>query len=114
MIDSYCTAATPGKPTGPLGISDVSKNNCRLRWKPPLDTGGARIKGYVVEKREVGKPYWTPAGSDCRDTECDVTGLVENKEYEFRVAAVNENGQGDWLNADQSIIAKLPFGECYK
>mgnify|MGYP001595909996 CR=1 FL=1 len=46
-----------------------------------------------------------------QDTEIDVQGLFENKEYEFRVAAVNENGEGDFLQGDNSIIAKLPFGK---
>ena len=46
-----------------------------------------------------------------QEPECDVQGLYENKEYEFRVCAVNENGEGDYLNADSSIVAKLPFGK---
>ena len=103
--------ATPGKPGGPLGISDVSKNSCSLKWRAPRDTGGARVQKYVVEKREKGKPYWTPAADNIRDTEADIQGLVEGKEYEFRVCAVNENGEGEWLESDQSIIAKLPFGK---
>ena len=40
----------------------------------------------------------------------DVQGLVEHKEYLFRVAAANANGVGDWLDAPSSIIAKMPFG----
>ena len=45
-----------------------------------------------------------------QDTDVDVQGLIENKEYLFRVAAANENGPGEWLEADSPIIAKLPFG----
>ena len=37
--------------------------------------------------------------------------MYENKEYEFRVCAVNENGEGDFLTTDHPIVAKLPFGE---
>jgi hypothetical protein len=46
-----------------------------------------------------------------QDCNIDVQGLIENKEYTFRVAACNENGQGEWIEADSPIIAKLPFGE---
>jgi len=40
-----------------------------------------------------------------------VQGLVDHKEYLFRVAAANANGAGDWLEMPSSIIAKMPFGE---
>jgi len=40
-----------------------------------------------------------------------VQGLVDHKEYLFRVAAANANGTGDWLEMPSSIIAKMPFGE---
>ena len=45
-----------------------------------------------------------------QDIDCDVQGLIENKEYLFRVAACNENGPGDFLEIDTPIVAKLPFG----
>ena len=51
-------AAVPGKCSG-LQVSDITKNACRLRWKPPDDDGGSRVTHYVVERQEVGKPYWT-------------------------------------------------------
>ncbi|CAH1785273.1 unnamed protein product [Owenia fusiformis] len=101
--------AKPGPPTGPLDVSDITKSTCSLAWKPPKDDGGSKILHYIVERQEVGKPYWTTVSSFCKDTNCDVQGLYEDKEYLFRVAAVNENGEGTWLDAPNSIIAKLPF-----
>ena len=53
-----CRTAVPGKCSG-LTVSDITKNACRLRWKPPEDDGGSRVMHYVVERQEVGKPYWT-------------------------------------------------------
>ena len=50
--------AVPGKCSG-LNVSDITKNACRLRWKAPEDDGGSRVTHYVVERQEVGKPYWT-------------------------------------------------------
>ena len=45
-----------------------------------------------------------------QDTSIDVQGLYENGQYFFRVAAVTENGPGDFLEAPNPIIAKMPFG----
>ena len=58
--------AKPGKPTGPLAVSDITKSQCRLKWKPPKDDGGSRLHHYQVERREVGKPYWTTVHSHCK------------------------------------------------
>ena len=54
--------AVPGKCSG-LTVSDITKNACRLRWKAPDDDGGSRLTHYVVERQEVGKPYWTTVAS---------------------------------------------------
>uniref|UniRef100_A0A3B3WVR5 Ig-like domain-containing protein n=1 Tax=Poecilia mexicana TaxID=48701 RepID=A0A3B3WVR5_9TELE len=45
----------PGPPIGPLKVSDVTADNCVLMWAPPADDGGAKIEGYVVEKRESSR-----------------------------------------------------------
>jgi len=41
----------------------------------------------------------------------EAQGLVEHKEYLFRVAAANANGTGDWLEMPSPIVAKMPFGK---
>ncbi|XP_065941806.1 twitchin isoform X17 [Magallana gigas] len=101
--------SAPSPPTGPLGISDITKNSCRLSWKPPKETGGAKISSYVIERQEVGKPYWVTVSSHCKDTHQDVQGLFENQKYLFRVMAVNEHGQSEPLQAENPIVAKMPF-----
>ncbi|KAL8579176.1 hypothetical protein ACOMHN_010760 [Nucella lapillus] len=99
----------PGEPTGPLNVSDITKNTCRLSWKPPKEDGGARVTGYQVERQEVGKPYWVTVASNCKDTMLDLQGLYEHNQYRFRVAAVNENGVGEFLQTESPIVAKMPF-----
>ncbi|CAG5115700.1 unnamed protein product [Candidula unifasciata] len=100
----------PGAPVGPLAVSDITKRSCRLAWKPPTDDGGSKITSYLVERQEVGKPYWVTVSSHCK-------GLYENSQYLFRVAAVTENGPGDFLTAQSPIVAKMPFSKfvfvCY-
>lgn len=39
-----------------------------------------------------------------------VTGLTPEKEYKFRVTAVNAEGESEPLQTEKSIIAKNPFG----
>ncbi|XP_041366543.1 twitchin-like isoform X3 [Gigantopelta aegis] len=99
----------PGSPTGPLNVSDITKNACRLAWKPPKEDGGGKITSYLVERQEVGKPYWITVSSHCKDTSIDVQGLYENHQYLFRVCAINEHGEGDHLQAENPIVAKMPF-----
>ena len=42
------------------------------------------------------------------DNEHTVKGLQENKEYEFRVAAVNKVGKGKWSQTEAAIEAREP------
>lgn len=56
-------SATPGPIVKPLTASDITKNSCHLRWRPPLDDGGSKVTHYVVERQEIGKPYWTTVAS---------------------------------------------------
>lgn len=59
---------------------------------------------------ECDERRWVPAGRcDADKNEMDVTGLEPGKKYLFRVKAVNEEGEGDALEADASIVAKNPF-----
>ena len=48
---------------------------------------------------------------DVQDPECDVQGLIENREYEFRVAACNDSGLSEYLQGENPVTARLPFGE---
>ncbi|KAL8565325.1 hypothetical protein ACOMHN_029021 [Nucella lapillus] len=100
----------PGAPMGPLAVSDITKNSCKLAWKAPKVDGGARITGYTVERQEVGKPYWVTVMSNCKDTNLDIQGLYDDHKYLFRVAANNENGVGDFLEVEGGpILARMPF-----
>ncbi|XP_055331451.1 twitchin-like isoform X3 [Paramacrobiotus metropolitanus] len=99
----------PGPPTGPLRVSDITQHQATLFWRPPENDGGSKILNYVVERKDVTRDNWVVASSYVKDCTFTVQGLAENAEYEFRVSAVNENGQGPPLNGDGPIVAKLPF-----
>lgn len=71
---------------------------------------GKPVTGYVVEKLNKATGRWVPVGKT-DDTEMEIKGLQEGEEYEFRVKAVNEEGESEPLKTDHSIIAKNPYGK---
>lgn len=43
----------PGRPDGPLIISDIQADSVHLSWKPPSEDGGGTILGYLIEAKDV-------------------------------------------------------------
>ncbi|CAF4189098.1 unnamed protein product [Rotaria sp. Silwood2] len=103
--------APPLPPTGPLEVSNVSKDRATLSWKPPKDDGGSRVTGYIVERRDTskGSDAWIPVTQACKETTFTVPSLLDGHEYEFRVMAINENGVSEPLRTSSPVVAKLPF-----
>lgn len=99
----------PSPPEGPLDVSNVRKDGCRLTWKIPLDDGGAPILHYVIEKMDISRGTWSDAGMTT-SLYHDVIRLIHKREYLFRVKAVNSIGESDVLETDKSIIARNEFG----
>ncbi|VDO14621.1 unnamed protein product [Brugia timori] len=99
----------PNPPEGPLKISEVFENKCKLNWKPPEDDGGEPIAYYEIEKfdEEVGK--WIRC-TKVKDTEAYIDDLQKGHTYQFRVKAVNHEGASDPLSTKDSILAKNPYG----
>jgi len=103
-------SAAPSRPQGPLKVSDVTKNGCKLKWDKPEDDGGKPVSGYVVEKLDTATGRWVPVGRTT-EPEMDVKGLQEGCEYKFRVKAVNDEGESEPLETERATLAKNPFGE---
>lgn len=77
-------------------MKKVGKNNVELAWPSPISDGGARIIGYVVEKKPVGTDQWTKAiPYNVLDNSAVIGDLPENSECEFRVRAINKAGEGE-------------------
>lgn len=103
--------APPLPPTGPLKVSNVSKDRATLSWRPPENDGGSKVTGYVVERRDIAKgpDAWIPVTQNCKDTTFTVPSLLEGHQYEFRVMATNENGTSEPLRSSEPVTAELPF-----
>ena len=105
--------APPSKPTGQLDVSSVKPNSCHLSWQKPSDDGGSPITGYIVEKKDVEKDYWSVCGkvsgklaTVMKLVDFDVTDLIENFVYVFRVMATNAIGESEPLMSLIPTIAK--------
>lgn len=44
-------SAKPGKPEGPLEVSNIHKDGCTLKWNKPKDDGGEPLEGKLVKQK---------------------------------------------------------------
>ena len=109
-----CVLGAPARPEGPLEVSNISANGCKLRWKAPLDDGGCPIREYEIEMLCPRTKKWIRKGKCAGDKFplfFDVDGLEEGQEYLFRVKAINDEGESEPLEGDKPIKAKNAFGK---
>lgn len=62
----------PTPPQGPLDVSEVFEDNCKLSWNAPLDDGGQPVDHYELERLDEKTGHWMPAGKTS-DTSMKVT-----------------------------------------
>ncbi|VDK78974.1 unnamed protein product [Dibothriocephalus latus] len=96
---------TPDAPQS-VKVVDYDRSSATITWTAPENDGGNPIKGYLVEKR-TDKGDWVKATPDLvKETQAKIAGLPFGKEVEFRVAAVNDGGPGDYSRATQPQLIK--------
>lgn len=84
-----------------------------MSWTKPEDDGGLPIKEYEIEKLDVATGKWTRVGKvngDRVPPTYNVTGLEPGKSYQFRVTAINDEGDSEPLVTTHAIVAKDPYG----
>lgn len=97
----------PSAPKGPLEVFDVRENGCKIKWKKPDDDGGVAIKQYKIEKLDTKSGKWTLVSKVSKDTtECIISDLVAGPEYKFRVSAINDEGESDFLVTENWTVTK--------
>ncbi|KAE8739414.1 hypothetical protein FOCC_FOCC015100, partial [Frankliniella occidentalis] len=98
----------PGAPGAPRRL-DSSEDSITIAWTKPRHDGGSPITGYVIEKRMISEDKWTKAShAHIPDLNHKISGLIEHRDYEFRVAAVNAAGQGPWSSSSDPICCRSP------
>ena len=85
-------ASVPDAPAQ-LTVSDKQSNSCTLEWKSPAWSGGEELLGYLIETKIDKSSQWSKvANLKANFKMYKVQNLTENKEYYFRISAVNRIG----------------------
>ena len=100
----------PPQPPLLVEINEACKDRVFLAWTRPREDGGSRITGYFVERREAGSERWIRVNKVLiTNLSYVVQGLVEHAEYQFRVIAVNNVGEGEPSDPTEIIASEDPF-----
>uniref|UniRef100_A0A8C9U1E8 Titin-like n=1 Tax=Scleropages formosus TaxID=113540 RepID=A0A8C9U1E8_SCLFO len=84
---------TPSAPVN-LKVKEITKESVTLTWELPVADGGAKIKNYIIEKRESTRKTYSAVATNCQKTTWKIEPLQEGCNYYFRVMAENEHGIG--------------------
>ena len=99
----------------PFFVNDIDIDSCTLEWEIPKFTGGVnlQLKNFVIEQRIGDKestPWKAVAEPDAYVTSAHIGHLKEEKEYYFRIKAVNELGQSKPTELTRPVIPRQKSG----
>jgi len=63
-------------PEGPLAVSNITADSCKLNWEAPRKTGGLPVTHYIVEKMDMADGTWKPVTKFCRGTSYQPSDLI--------------------------------------
>ncbi len=104
----------PGAPSQVWTLSGSATGEVGLLWQPPANNGGAAITKYIIKWRLADSPRsgWnskevtnaTPSNLEGippfpLSWNTVLTGLTNDKQYEFKISAVNPEGEGHAAHA---------------
>ena len=100
-------ADVPGPPPAPE-VYNVLCTSCTVKYQLPSDEGDAPVTGYHVQRRLVSTGDencgWETVNKEpISALELIVEQLKPLSEYEFRIAAENKHGVGDFGAASLSV-----------
>uniref|UniRef100_A0A3Q3B710 Titin n=1 Tax=Kryptolebias marmoratus TaxID=37003 RepID=A0A3Q3B710_KRYMA len=110
----------PGPPIGPVNILEVTPDHMMIQWRAPKDDGGTPITNYVVEKKDVKKPWepWSVVSSsfpECSDiTENAVTVEWALPEYDggspiSGYVVERREMTGKWIRVNKTPVLDLRY-----
>ena len=99
QYDTY-DISVQGPPTVPLNLGATAGNTqVVLTWNVPSSDGGSSITDYIIQYSTDNSTWTTFNDGTSTNTTATVTGLTNNTQYYFRVAAVNSIGTGPYTSS---------------
>uniref|UniRef100_A0A8D3AWS5 Titin n=1 Tax=Scophthalmus maximus TaxID=52904 RepID=A0A8D3AWS5_SCOMX len=93
-VSDPVAARDPCEPPHNLRVTNITRTSVSLFWERPEYDFGAKITGYIVERKELPNGRWLKCNfNNLQDTYFDVTGLTEDVQYDFHVVAKNSAEQ---------------------
>ncbi|XP_071232032.1 obscurin isoform X3 [Salvelinus alpinus] len=89
----------PPDPPIDVVVRNKTDSSITLHWSPPDSDRPVPIKGYMVERRKVGAQTWQRCnGMEVSPfTEITIQNITEEASYQFRISAVNDYGQSQYM-----------------
>ncbi|KAM5336352.1 myosin light chain kinase, smooth muscle isoform 2-T3 [Glossophaga mutica] len=84
----------PDPPAGTPCASDIRSSSLTLSWYGSSYDGGSAVQSYSVEIWDSVDKTWTELAT-CRSTSFNVQDLLPDRDYKFRVRAINVYGTSE-------------------
>lgn len=109
----FCASLSPDKPDPPAGTpcaSDIRSSSLTLSWYGSSYDGGSAVQSYSVEIWDSVDKTWKELAT-CRSTSFNVQDLLPDREYKFRVRAVNVYGTSEpSQESELTAVGEKPEG----
>ncbi|KAB1283612.1 Myosin light chain kinase; smooth muscle [Camelus dromedarius] len=98
----------PDPPAGTPCASDIRSSSLTLSWYGSSYDGGSAVLSYSVEIWDSVDKKWTELAT-CRSTSFNVQDLLPDREYKFRVRAINVYGTSEpSQESELTAVGKKP------
>lgn len=106
--DIFSNYLGPPSPPLELHVTDANRNYISIAWKPPEKNGGSPILGYHIEQCEAGTEKWMRVNSrPVKELKYKAEeSIIPEKEYIFRVRAVNSIAVSEPSDISENVFAK--------
>lgn len=109
-----CAPLSADKPDPPAGTpcaSDVRSSSLTLSWYGSSYDGGSAVQSYSVEIWDSVDQTWKELAT-CRSTSFHVQDLLPDRDYKFRVRAINVYGTSEpSQESELTAVGEKPEGK---